>query len=83
MARSEPVRALRNYFSEKEWESLSGDAAFRSALKSLKSIDDVERLSVLGDSLIRLGEHEKRADYSPPGKTNNSGLLGYRNLRSH
>ena len=83
MARSEPVQALRKYFSEKEWESLSGDAAFRSALKSLKSVDDVERLSVLGDALIRLGEHDTRPDYSPPVKTNNSGLLDCRNLRSH
>lgn len=48
----EPAKILRDCFTDQEWAWLFRQAEFQEAIKDMKGLDDVERLSALGDRLI-------------------------------
>jgi hypothetical protein len=55
-ARLNLFEVLMRCFSTTEWEWLQEEPSFSRAVKLLKTLEDVERFSTIGDKLIRLAE---------------------------
>ncbi len=50
------VQYLRQCFSAKDWNVLRRNAEFRAALPSVKTLDDVKRVSALGEKILGSAE---------------------------
>jgi hypothetical protein len=67
--RYDAIDVLKKCFSDLEWEWLSEECCFCEAVRSLKTIDDVENVSRMGDDLIFLAQSGKHpANRKPPSQ---------------
>jgi hypothetical protein len=66
LARSTAIEVLEKCFSESEWKWLKEESSFLQAVKSLKSIDDIQNISRSGDNLIYLAEAGKHPAHRKP-----------------
>jgi hypothetical protein len=52
----EPLLMVASCFSNEQWRWLTGEHQFRKALKTLSSVEDVDRVCYLGTNLLELAQ---------------------------